>query len=162
PTALLPRPASARAPRRPPALRPPRRARPPPAPPRRTDRRRAPPRAPPERRRSTTPPTRAAARSARRSNAGGRAPLARARAPGPARPRDLHRDARELQLGAMAAPLEATEAGRLLDELSTLGGLRVEHRLDAPLRDHGPEAAAEADVGEQLDEVDPADGRPVD
>ena len=64
------------------------------------------------------------------------------------------RDARELQLGAVAAALEAAEPGRLLDQLAPLRRLRVEHRLDAALRDDRAQAAAEADVGEQLDEVD--------
>ena len=62
----------------------------------------------------------------------------------------------------MAAALEAAEAGRLLDQLAPLGRLRVEHRLDAALRDHRAQAAAEADVGEQLDEVDAAHRRLVD
>ena len=39
-----------------------------------------------------------------------------------ARALDLDRDARELQLGAMAARLETTEPGRLLDERAPLGG----------------------------------------
>ena len=72
------------------------------------------------------------------------------------------RDARELQLGAVPAALEAAETGRLLDQLAPLGRLRVEHRLDAALRDHRAQAAAEADVGEQLDEVDAAHRRLVD
>ena len=79
-----------------------------------------------------------------------------------ARALDLHRDPRELQLGAVAAALEAAETGRLLDQLAPLGRLRVEHRLDAALRDHRAQPAAEADVREQLDEVDAADGRAVD
>ena len=62
----------------------------------------------------------------------------------------------------MPAQLEAPEPGRLLDEGATLGRLRSEHGLDAPLRDHGAQAAAEADVGEKLDQVDPADGSAVD
>ena len=70
---------------------------------------------------------------------------------------DLDADARELQLGAVAAALEAAEAGRLLDQLAPLVRLRVEHGLDTALRDDRAEAAAEPDVGEQLDEVDPAD-----
>ena len=73
-----------------------------------------------------------------------------------ARPLDLHGDAGELQLGAVASALEAAEARRLLDQLAPLVRLRVEHGLDTPLRDHRPETAAEADVGEQLDEVDAA------
>ena len=77
-------------------------------------------------------------------------------------PVDLNGDARELQLGAMLAALEAPEAGRLLDQLAPLGRLRVEHGLDAPLRDDRAQTAAEADVGEQLDQVEAAHGRAVD
>ena len=75
---------------------------------------------------------------------------------------DLDADARELQLGAVLAALEAAEPGRLLDQLAPLLRLRVEHRLDAALRDDRAQAAAEADVGEQLDQVDAADGSLVD
>ena len=74
---------------------------------------------------------------------------------------DLHGDARELQLGAVAAALEAAEPGRLLDQLAPFLRLRVEHRLDAPLGDDGAETAPEADVGEELDQVDAADGSSV-
>ena len=118
--------------------------------------------------RSRSPPgsvrsLRLAERPARR-----RSPAARAAAGACApRPRgrgalDLRRDPRELQLGAMTPQLEAAEAGRLLDERAPLGRLRAEHRLDAALRDHRAQAAAEADVGEQLDEVDAPHRRPVD
>ena len=79
-----------------------------------------------------------------------------------ARALDLDGDARELQLGPVPAALEAPEAGRLLDELAPLRRLRVEHGLDAALRDHRAQAAAEPDVGEQLDEVDPPHGGLVD
>src|SRR5262249_10501939 len=79
-----------------------------------------------------------------------------------ARPLDLGRDARELQLSAMAAQLEPAEARGLLDERAALGRLRAEDGLDAPLRDDRAQPAAEPDVGEDLDEVDPADGGTVD
>ena len=75
---------------------------------------------------------------------------------------DLDRHACELQLRAVAAALEAPEPGRLLDQLAPLLRLRVEHRLDPALRDHRAQPAAEADVGEQLDEVDSTDGSLVD
>ena len=42
------------------------------------------------------------------------------------------RDPRELQLGAVAAALEASEPGRLLDERAPLVGLRGEDLLDRP------------------------------
>ena len=79
-----------------------------------------------------------------------------------ARALDLDRDPRQLQLGPVPAPFEAAEAGRLLDELTPLGGPRVEHRLDPALRDDRAEAAAEPDVGQKLDEVDPANDRAID
>ncbi len=79
-----------------------------------------------------------------------------------ARALDLRCDSRKLQLGAVAAPLEAAEARGLLDELAPLGRLRAQYRLDASLRDHRAQAAAEADVREQLDQVDPSHGRAVD
>src|SRR5207244_4008976 len=71
-----------------------------------------------------------------------------------ARALDLRRDASKLQLGSVAAQLEAAETRGGLDEFAPLGRLRAEHRLDASLRDHGPETAAEAHVGDQLDEVE--------
>ena len=74
---------------------------------------------------------------------------------------DLDRDPRELELGPVPAQLEAAEPGSLLDERAPLGGLRAEHRLDAALRDHRAQAAAEADVGEQLDQVEAAHRRAV-
>jgi hypothetical protein len=54
------------------------------------------------------------------------------------------------------SPAASSTSSRALDRL------RVQHRLDPPLRDHRAEPAAEADVGEQLDEVDAAHGAPVD
>src|SRR5262249_8646435 len=79
-----------------------------------------------------------------------------------ARPLDLRRDACELELGAVAAELEAAEARSLLDERAALGRLRAEDGLDAPLRDDRAKPAAEANVGEDLDEVDAAHGGAVD
>ena len=79
-----------------------------------------------------------------------------------ARALDLRRDARELQLGAMAARLEAAEAGGLLDQRAPLLRLRGEDRLDLALADDRVHALAEAEVGEQLDEVEPAHGGLVD
>ncbi len=75
---------------------------------------------------------------------------------------DLDRDAGELQLGPMPAQLEPPEPGCLLDEGPPLARLGAEHRLDASLRDHRAQSAAEPDVGEELDEVEPAHGRTVD
>ena len=75
---------------------------------------------------------------------------------------DLHTDPRELQLRSMPAALEAAEPGRLLDQLSALLRLGVEHGLDPPLRDDRAQAAAEPDVGQQLDQVDPPDRCAVD
>ena len=79
-----------------------------------------------------------------------------------ARALDLNRDARELQLRAMAPRLEASEPGGLLDQRAPLLRLRREDRLDLALADDRVHALAEAEVGEQLDEVDPAHGRLVD
>ncbi len=75
---------------------------------------------------------------------------------------DLARDACELQLCAVAAKLEAAEAGGLLDEFPALGRARAEDGLDAALGDHGAQPAAEPDVGEELDQVDAAHRRAVD
>ena len=72
------------------------------------------------------------------------------------------RDARELQLGAMAARLEAAEPGRLLDQRAPLLRLRREDRLDLALADDRVHALAEPEVGEQLDEVEPPHGGLVD
>ena len=62
-------------------------------------------------------------------------------------------DPGELQLGAVAAALEPPEARGLLDERAPLGRLRREDLLDAALADHRVHLAAEAEVGEQLDEI---------
>src|SRR6185437_12097838 len=75
-----------------------------------------------------------------------------------ARAVDLDRDARELQLGAMATRLEAAEAGGLLDQRTALLRLRREDRLHLPLADDRVHPLAEAEVGEQLDEVEAPDG----
>ena len=50
-----------------------------------------------------------------------------------ARALDLRRDARELQLGAVAAALEPSKPGRLLHERAPLGRLGREDLLDAAL-----------------------------
>ena len=79
-----------------------------------------------------------------------------------ARPLDVDRDPRELQLRPVTPALEASQPGRLLDELPPLLGLRAEDLLDAPLADDRAHRAAEPDVGEQLDEVRAAHRRAVD
>ena len=79
-----------------------------------------------------------------------------------ARALDLDAHAGELQLRAMATTLETPETGGFLDQLPPLGRLGVQHRLDTALRDDGAQTAAEPDVGEQLDEVEPANRRLVD
>ena len=78
--------------------------------------------------------------------------------------RTLHllRDARELQLRAVAAALEPSQAGRFLDEGAPLARRRGQDRLHLPLPDDGRRARAEADVGKELDDVRPAHGRSVD
>ena len=78
------------------------------------------------------------------------------------RPLGLDLDAGELELGAMAAALELAEAGRLLDQRAPLGRLRGEDLLDPALPDDGVHLAAEADVGQELDDVGAAHVRPVD
>jgi len=79
-----------------------------------------------------------------------------------ARPLDLDGDARELQLGAVTPRLEAAEAGGLLDERAALVGLGGEDRLDLALADDRVHPLPEAEVGQQLDEVEAPDGRAVD
>ena len=69
---------------------------------------------------------------------------------------------RELQLGAVPAALELAEAGGFLDELAPLLGLAAEDLLDTALADDRAHVAAEADVGEELDEIRAAHGRAVD
>ncbi len=79
-----------------------------------------------------------------------------------ARPLDLLCDAGELQLGAVASPLEAPETGSVLDQSPPLGRARREDRFDLALADDRARSSAKADVGEQLDDVEPAHGRAVD
>ena len=74
---------------------------------------------------------------------------------------DLDRDPRELELGAMPPALEAAEPRRLLEQLAAPLRARAEDLLDLALADDRVHRAAEAEVGEQLDEVDPAHVRPV-
>src|SRR5207248_11732538 len=54
------------------------------------------------------------------------------------------------------------EPGGFLDELPTLLRFRGEDLLDAALADDRMHRAAEAEVGEELDEVDPAHGGAID
>ena len=54
----------------------------------------------------------------------------------------------------MLPPLETAEPGRLFDELPALLRLRGEDLLHTPLADDRMHRAAEAEVGQQLDEVD--------
>ena len=61
----------------------------------------------------------------------------------------------------MAPAFEAAEAGRLFDQRAPLLGLRGEDRLDLALADDRMHALAEAEVGEDLDQVEPAHGRAV-
>ena len=70
-----------------------------------------------------------------------------------ASPLDLRRHPCELQLRAVTPPLELPEARRLLDECPPLLGLRGQDRLHPPLRDDRAHRRAEADVGEELDDV---------
>ena len=62
----------------------------------------------------------------------------------------------------MAAELEAAEARGFLDERPALGRLGAENGLDAALRDDRAQPAAEADVGQELDEIDAAHRGAVD
>src|SRR5581483_3265739 len=64
--------------------------------------------------------------------------------------------ARALDLGAVPARLEAAEPGSLLDQRAALLRLRREDRLDLALPDDRMHPLAEAEVGEQLDEIEPA------
>ena len=61
----------------------------------------------------------------------------------------------------MLAALEASEPGGLLEQLAPLLRLGAEDLLDPALADDRVHAAAEPEVGEELDEVDPADGGAV-
>src|SRR5580765_2280103 len=62
----------------------------------------------------------------------------------------------------MAPCLELAETCRLLQENASFGRLRPEDLLDLALPDDRVHPAAEPDVREQLDEIDPADRRLVD
>ena len=62
----------------------------------------------------------------------------------------------------MPAALEAPEPGGLFDHRAPLLGLRAEDRLDLALADDRVHPAAEPEVGEDLDEVDPAHRSAVD
>jgi hypothetical protein len=62
----------------------------------------------------------------------------------------------------MAAGLEAAEPRSLLDQRPSLGRARGEDRLDLALADDRVHPLAQPEVGEQLDEVEPPHGRPVD
>jgi len=66
---------------------------------------------------------------------------------------DLCRDPSELQLGAMAAPLELPEPRSLLDERAPVLWLGREDRVDLPLGDDRMHRPAQADVRKQLDEI---------
>src|SRR5581483_12121812 len=70
-----------------------------------------------------------------------------------ARPLDLLRDARELQLRAMTAPLEPAQPRGVLDERAPLDGARGQDRLDLSLADDRPRAGPEPHVGEELHHV---------
>ncbi len=73
-----------------------------------------------------------------------------------ARAFDLHGDACELQLGAVLATLEPSEARCLLQQRAPLLRLGAEDLLHSALADDRVHPPAEAQIGEQLDEVDPA------
>jgi len=79
-----------------------------------------------------------------------------------ARAFDLDLDAGELELGPVSPLFEAPQARGLLDQSPPLGRLRAQNLLDTTLPDHGMELRAEADLGEQLDHVGPADACAVD
>ena len=78
-----------------------------------------------------------------------------------ARALDLDRDARELQLRPVLAPLEAAEPGRLFEQCPSLLRLRPEDLLDAALADDRVHPAAEPEIRQQLDEVDAPHGGAV-
>ena len=74
----------------------------------------------------------------------------------------LDRDALQLQLGAVALALEAPEPRGLFDHLAPPLGRRRQHLFHLALPDDRVHPAAEPEVREQLDEVDPAHARAVD
>src|SRR5436309_15508028 len=61
----------------------------------------------------------------------------------------------------MLAALEASEPCGFLQQRAPLLRLRAEDLLDPPLADDRVHSAAKPEVGEQLDEIDAADGRAV-
>ena len=77
-------------------------------------------------------------------------------------PLDLDPDPRELELRTVLAPLELAEARGLLDQVASVLRPGGEDCVDLALRDDRVHRAAEADVGEQLDEVRAPNGSPVD
>src|SRR5207302_1606813 len=76
-----------------------------------------------------------------------------------ARTLDLRRDARELELRAVATALEDAEPRRVLDERAQLRGPAGEDLLHATLAD---DRAAEPQLGEELDDVRSPHRRAVD
>ena len=75
---------------------------------------------------------------------------------------DLDGDTRQLELGPVTLPLEAPEAGGLLDELASTLRARAENLLDPSLADDGVHLAGEAEIGEDVHDVEPADRGAVD
>ena len=75
---------------------------------------------------------------------------------------DLRRDAGELELGAVPTTLELAEPGGLLDEMAPVLRSRRKDSVDLSLRDDRVHRPAEADIGEQFDEVGAAHSRLVD
>ena len=75
---------------------------------------------------------------------------------------DLDLDPSELQFRPVPALLEASETSCLLDHCPPLRGLRPEDLLDAALPDDGVQLGAEPDLGEELDDVDPANSGTID
>jgi len=76
-------------------------------------------------------------------------------------PLDLDRNSRELELCPVLAALEAPEPGGLLEQRAALLGLRAENLLHAALSDDRVHPAAEAEIGQELDEVDATHGRAI-
>ena len=79
-----------------------------------------------------------------------------------ARTLDLAGDARQLQLGPVAPPLEAAEPGCFLHERAALGGAAGQDRLDLALPDDRVHARSQPDVRQELDQVGAANRRAVD
>jgi hypothetical protein len=74
----------------------------------------------------------------------------------------LDLDAGKLQLRSVPAALELAESRRLLDQRAPLGRLGREDLLDPALADDGMHLAAEADVGQDFDDIGAAHVRTVD